>query len=94
MKFPFERAHSMGRFTQNRTRPIEVNFLRFNDKMNVLRNAFRLKGSKVGINEQFPAEINERRKLLLPILKQEKSKGNPARLMVGALITPRAKIVV
>ena len=62
--------------------------------MNVLRNAFRLRGSKVGINEQFPAEINERRKLLLPILKQEKSKGNPARLLVDALITPRAKFVV
>ena len=91
---PFERAHRMGRFTQDRTRPIVVEFSRFKDKMNVLRNAFKLKGSKVGINEQFPAEINERRKLLLPILKKEKSKGNPARLVTDALITPRAKFVV
>ena len=81
----------MGRFTQDRTRPIVVKFSRFKDKMNVLRNAFKLKGSKVGINEQFPAEINERRKLLL---KQKKSKGNPARLVIDALITPRAKFVV
>ena len=66
---PFERAHRMGRFTQDRTRSIVVKFSRFEDKMIVLRNAFRLKGSKVGINEQFPAKINERRKLLLPILK-------------------------
>ena len=91
---PFERAHRMGRFTQDRTRPIVVIFSRFKDKMNVLRNAFKLKGSKVGINEQFPAEINERRKLLLPILKPEKSKGNPARLVIDAVITPRAKFVV
>ena len=91
---PFERAHRMGRFTQDRTRPIVVKFSRFKDKMNVLRNAFKLKGSKVGINEQFPAEINERRKLLLPILKQEKSKGNPARLVIDAVITPRAKVKV
>ena len=80
--------------TQDRTRPIVVKFSRFKDKMNVLRNAFKLKGSKVGINEQFPAEINERRKLLLPRLKQEKSKGNSARLVIDALITPRAKFVV
>ena len=78
----FERAHRMGRFTQDRTRPIVVKFSRFKDKINVLRNAFMLKGSKVGI------------KLLLPIHKQEKSKGNPARLVVDALITPRAKFVV
>ena len=91
---PFERAHRMGRFTQDRTRPIVVKFSRFKDKMNVLRNAFKLKGSKVGINEQFPAEINERRKLLLPILKQEKSKGNPARLVIDAVITLSAKFVV
>ena len=91
---PFERANRMGRFTQDRTRPIVVKFSRFKDKMNVLRNAFKLKCSKVGINEQFPAEINERRKLLLPILKQEKSKGNPARLVIDTVITPRAKFVV
>ena len=91
---PFERAHRMGRFTQDKTRPIVVKLSRFKDKMNVLRNAFKLKGSNVGINEQFPAEINERRKLLLPALRQEKSKGNPARLVIDALITPPAKFVV
>ena len=52
------------------------------------------KPSKVGINEQFPEEISERRQLLLPILKQEKSKRNSARLVVDAPITPRAKFVV
>ena len=82
----------MGRFTQDRTCPIVVKFSRFKDKMNALRNAFKLEGSKVGINEQFTVEINERRRLLLPILKQEKSKGNPARLVIDALITRRAKM--
>ena len=60
----------------------------------MLKNAFRLKGSKVGINEKFPAEINARRKVLLPILKQEMSKGNSAILVIEALIAPRAKFVV
>ena len=38
----------------------------------VLQNAYRLKGSSFGISEQYPAEINNRRKNLYPIIMEAK----------------------
>ena len=38
----------------------------------VLQNAYKLKGSSFGISEQYPAEINNRRKNLYPIMMEAK----------------------
>ena len=38
----------------------------------VLQNAYKLKGSSFGISEQYPAEINKRRKNLYPIMREAK----------------------
>ena len=38
----------------------------------VLRNAYELKESSFGISEQYPAEINNRRKNLYPIMREAK----------------------
>ena len=38
----------------------------------VLQNAYRLKGSSFGISEQYPAEINNRRRNLYPIMREAK----------------------
>jgi hypothetical protein len=38
----------------------------------VLQNAYKLKGSSFGISEQYPAEINNRRKNLYPIMREAK----------------------
>ena len=44
----------------------------------VLRNAFKLRGKPVSIHEQFPAEIENRRKQLYPVMKQAKKDGKMA----------------
>lgn len=38
----------------------------------VLQNAYHLKGKLFGINEQFPAVIEARRRKLFPVMKQAK----------------------
>jgi hypothetical protein len=44
----------------------------------LLRNAFKLRGKHVSIQEQFPAEIENRRKQLYPVIKQAKRDGKMA----------------
>ncbi|CAB1312304.1 unnamed protein product, partial [Coregonus sp. 'balchen'] len=44
-----------------------------------------LKGSKFGLNDQFPREINERRKKLYPVQRQQRERGKRAFLIVDIL---------
>ncbi|KAK3743027.1 hypothetical protein QZH41_003437 [Actinostola sp. cb2023] len=73
-----ERAHRIGRRKPDTTRPIVVKFLRFQDKELIRKNAFKLKGTKIGISEQFPKEIADERKKLYPVMKEAKQKGSKA----------------
>jgi hypothetical protein len=41
-------------------------------------DAFKLRGKPVSIHEQFPAEIENRRKQLYPVMKQAKRDGKMA----------------
>lgn len=44
-----------------------------------------LKGSNFGMNDQFPKEIQQRRKILIPIMKDFREKGKRAALSVDKL---------
>ena len=62
-------AHRLGKIGPN-TRPILVKFISFEHRELVRRNAKNLKGSAFGISEQLPIEIQNRRKKLLPRMKE------------------------
>ncbi|KAF7641131.1 hypothetical protein LDENG_00292560 [Lucifuga dentata] len=47
--------------------------------------ARELKGSKFGVNDQFPKEINDRRKTLYPIMKQHRQNNKRAYMVVDKL---------
>ena len=84
------RSHRMGARHRNKPRPIVVKFLRFSDKEKIKKSGRSLRGTAFGVSDQFPREINERRRLLIPILKHEKQqKGHAARanLVVDKLYT-------
>lgn len=69
----FHRVHRMGRKTQGRPRPIVAKFVLHTEREKVRKAASTtLRGKPFGINEQFPKEINDRRKLLYPQYKQAK----------------------
>ncbi|KAK3746094.1 hypothetical protein QZH41_004619 [Actinostola sp. cb2023] len=80
-----ERAHRLGKKVDSKTRPIIAKFRRYQDKEYIRQRAYMLKGSKIGIAEQFLKEIAERRKLLYPILKKAKSEGKKAVLIKDVL---------
>ena len=86
-----ERSHRIGARHRDRVRPLVVKFLRYKDKEWVRKAApDKLKGSHFGISEQFPREIANRRKLLIPIMKQEKRNRKKATLVVDKLYTDNA----
>lgn len=67
----FQRVHRLGKRVQGRHRPIIAKFVLFKERENVRKAApSKLVGKPFGINEQFPKEINDRRKLLYPHYKQ------------------------
>ena len=55
-------------------RPIVARFLHYKD-LELMKNSGRLlKGTHFGVGEQFPPEIEDRRRLLYPIMREEKKK--------------------
>ena len=70
-----ERAHRLGRKHDQRPRPIVAKFIRYPQRELVRKTASKLKGTSISLGEQFPKEIQERRKQLLPILRREKERG-------------------
>ncbi|XP_020903896.2 protein unc-13 homolog C [Exaiptasia diaphana] len=76
-----ERSHRMGKRREEKPRPIVAKFLRWQDKERVRKSAYKLKGTKIGIAEQFPMEIEEKRKELYPILKLAKKEGKKAKIV-------------
>ena len=85
-KIKIDRAHRMGRKMANKTRPIVAKFNYHQDKEGIRKQAYLLKGKRFGISEQFPKEITEERKRLLPLYKQAKQEGKRAVLKYDKLI--------
>jgi hypothetical protein len=87
-EIPFERVHRMGKWSEFRERPrnIVAKFTYFKDREFIRKNAARmLKGSRVWVNEQFPPEIEEKRKQLYPVLRQAKKDKKRANLIRDTL---------
>ena len=75
----FERVHRMGnRAWQGYSRNIVAKFTLFKDRECVKQQRINLKGTNFSVYEQFPREINDRRKALLPQLKAAKSNNHRA----------------
>lgn len=90
---PIERAHRMGRpdTSGGRQRPIVVKFLNYRDRCAILENAKKLKNTKIYINEDFSAQVREKRKELLPLMRAARERGEIAYLRYDQLITHPAR---
>ena len=78
-----DRAHRMGGKIANKTRPVVVKFKDTNSKMRV-KDALKtvnLRGSQYNVSEQFPPEVQARRKELFPVLTEARNKGSRAVLV-------------
>ena len=81
----FHRVHRLGQRRGTRPRPIIVKFEKYKEKVVVKGRGRELKGTHYGMNDQFPREINERRKVLYPVLKSSREKGKRTSLVVDKL---------
>lgn len=61
--------HRIGPKSNARPRPIVAKFEQFKQKELVKSRGRQLKGTTFGLNDQYPKEIQEHRKILYPILK-------------------------
>ena len=68
-----------------RPRAIIVKFLRYQDKENIRKAAHKLKGTNIGIGEQFPKPIYDARRRLYPIMRQAKLQGQKASMVLDKL---------
>ena len=80
-----QRAHRIGPYKAGKTRPIVAKFTDFPDREKVRRSAKQLKGTEYGISEQFPREVVEQRRKLIPIMLQARKDGKEAFLKVDKL---------
>lgn len=68
---PFERVHRItnNHYRRDGPRPIVAKFTFFKDREEVRRRSYMLRGTHFGINEQFPEEIESKRRELYPIAR-------------------------
>ncbi|KAL4008902.1 hypothetical protein ACER0C_002754 [Sarotherodon galilaeus] len=80
----FDRVHRLGpiRAAAGRPRPIVAKFGHFKQKEQVKSRGRELKGTDFSMNDQFPKEILERRRVLFPIRRGFIQKGSRAVIAV------------
>ena len=88
--FQLERVHRMGSnssgtYATARPRNVVAKFLHFKDRETVRRAHMNLKGTGYFVNEQFPKEISDRRRELLPKMHQAKRDGKTSWLSFDSL---------
>ena len=75
----YQRVHRIGTFKPGmKPWPIIARFLRYPDRENVFSRVKKLKGTNFSIAADFPKVIAERRKKLVPKLKEAKQSGKRA----------------
>jgi hypothetical protein len=100
-RIEFENVHRFKtRSGDNRRPPIVARFLYHSDLRFVLKNANKLRGKPFGIREQFPFEIEQRRRILYPIIKDAKRTNQQVTLVRDRLyinnelyVVPRTGVI-
>ena len=81
----FERVHRIGVNKSRYPRNIVAKFNLFKERELVRKSGVALKGTRYYVNEQFPKEVIEKRKQLLPKMKEARKNGHNAWLAYDTL---------
>lgn len=73
------RIHRLGK--PGKSRPVIIYFQDYNEKQNILKNAYKLKGTKVSIQNDYSPDTLKKRKLLWNSAKLEKQQGKKVILL-------------
>lgn len=84
-KVDFQRAHRFGKVSTDKPRPIVACLTHFKMKSAIMERGRQLKDSPLGLNDQYPKEIMDRRRILVPILKEKRKQKQKVKLVVDKL---------
>lgn len=76
----------IGKYSEGGKRPILVKLTKENVRMGILKKTRNLKGTSIGIDEDYPKNIQEERKSLIPHMKEARNRGYRAFLRYNKLI--------
>ncbi|CAN7941763.1 unnamed protein product, partial [Ixodes hexagonus] len=76
-----ERIHRLGSQTPGKARPVILRLLDFRDKLAILKNCSKLRGTNISINEDFSKRVQVIRKKLLDCTKDNKRAGDRVALV-------------
>lgn len=82
-KILIDRAHRIGRFINGKTRPIVVKFKDSSSK-HLIQSALKsvdLRNTSFNVKEQYPQEVKDRRKELIPVMIKARSENKKAVLV-------------
>ena len=89
LKLPLDTINRLGQRSNKTPRLIIAKFEHFKHKEPVKSKGKELKGMNYGLNDQFPREINERHKVLYPIMKQHRQNNKQANIIIDKLYIDR-----
>jgi hypothetical protein len=82
-----ERAHRIGSRKDGRSRTVVLNLLRYKDKVKILQESHKLKGTNTYVNEDFSHETVVIRKKLLAEVKTRRLNGENVYVRYHKIIT-------
>lgn len=82
---PIERIHRIGKQDVQKTRPVILKLLDFRDKVTILRNCTKLKGTAFSVGEDFSNRVRDIRKKLWQVAKKKKEAGDKVFLVYDKL---------
>lgn len=86
LKEDLDEARRIGRFNPQKNRPILIKLTRESTRLMILKKAKLLKGTDVWIDEDYPKEVQEERRRLIPQMKEAREKGYRAQVRYNKLI--------
>ncbi|KAF5281731.1 hypothetical protein FQR65_LT14571 [Abscondita terminalis] len=91
-----DRVQRIGKPNSNveNSRPITVKFSNYKTKNLILKNANKLKHTKLGISEQFSKTVIEQRKILRPYMIEAKNNRKMAKIIFNKLIVDEVTYTV
>lgn len=85
-KYDIDDIRRMGKSRNGIERPILLRLTTGNKKDEIIKQSNKLKGTDIWIDEDYPKEIIEERKLLFPKLKEARQKGYKAFIKYNKLV--------
>lgn len=86
IKEELDEVRRIGKYNPQKKRPVLIKLTREATRARILRNTKVLKGTEIWIDEDYPKEVQEERRRLIPHMKEARERGYRAQLRYNKLI--------